>query len=78
MNSNYAKRYASKSIIKRKVFYSIVAGDYESNPRNFRDKDCKKNSSLFTKNSLSSNESIRKFRPLLKLYDRADIINDIA
>ena len=58
MNSNYAKRYASKSIIKRKVFYSIVTGDYESNPRNFRDKDCKKNSSLFTKNSLSSNKSI--------------------
>ena len=25
-----------------------------------------------------SNEDIRKFKPLIKLYDRADIINDIA
>jgi ATP-dependent DNA helicase RecG len=24
------------------------------------------------------NEDIRKFKPLIKLYDRADIINDIA
>ena len=24
------------------------------------------------------NESIAKFKPLIKLYDRADIINDIA
>ena len=26
----------------------------------------------------SSNENISKFKPLIKLYDRADIINDIA
>ena len=26
----------------------------------------------------NSNENIEKFKPLLKLYDRADIINDIA
>ena len=25
-----------------------------------------------------SNEDIRRFRPLIKLYDRADIINDIV
>ena len=25
-----------------------------------------------------ANEDIRKFKPLIKLYDRADIINDIA
>ena len=25
-----------------------------------------------------SNEDISKFKPLIKLYDRADIINDIA
>ena len=24
------------------------------------------------------NEDIRRFKPLIKLYDRADIINDIA
>ena len=26
----------------------------------------------------NSNEDISKFKPLVKLYDRADIINDIA
>ena len=26
----------------------------------------------------NSNEDISKFKPLIKLYDRADIINDIA
>ena len=26
----------------------------------------------------NENEDIRKFKPLIKLYDRADIINDIA
>ena len=26
----------------------------------------------------TSNEDLSKFRPLIKLYDRADIINDIA
>ena len=25
-----------------------------------------------------NNEDIKKFKPLIKLYDRADIINDIA
>ena len=58
MNHNYTKYYSYNGIIKRKVFYSIVAGDYESNPRNFRDEDCKKNSRFFTKDSLSSNKSI--------------------
>ena len=26
----------------------------------------------------TSNENISRFKPLIKLYDRADIINDIA
>ena len=26
----------------------------------------------------NENEDIRKYKPLIKLYDRADIINDIA
>jgi len=25
-----------------------------------------------------SNEDLKRFKPLIKLYDRADIINDIA
>ena len=25
-----------------------------------------------------NNEDIKKFKPLIKLYDRADVINDIA
>ena len=43
-----------------------------------------KNSDLFMlaeqemKRIENSNEDISKFKPLVKLYDRADIINDIA
>ena len=33
---------------------------------------------LVPSNSENENEDISKFKPLIKLYDRADIINDIA
>ncbi len=55
---NNTEYYSSSSIIKRKVFYSIITSNYESNPRNFRDKNCKNNSSFFSKNSLNFNKSI--------------------
>ena len=52
--------------------------------KNFKLADPVHNSDLFLlaekeiRRIEEQNEDIRKFKPLIKLYDRADIINDIA
>ena len=64
--------------------YGDVLGFKQSGIKNFKLADPVHNSDLFllAENEMrrieKSNEDIRKFKPLIKLYDRADIINDIA
>ena len=56
----------------------------QSGIKNFKLADPVHNSDLFLlaekeiRRIEQQNEDIRKFKPLIKLYDRADIINDIA
>jgi len=64
--------------------FGDVLGFKQSGIKNFRLADPVHNSDLFllAENEIrrieKSNEEISKFRTLIKLYDRADIINDIA
>ena len=64
--------------------FGDILGFKQSGIKNFKLADPIHNSELFTlaekemKRIENSNESINKFKPLIKLYDRADIINDIA
>ncbi len=64
--------------------FGDVLGFKQSGIKNFKLADPVHNSDLFLlaekemKRIENSNESIAKFKPLIKLYDRADIINDIA
>jgi len=64
--------------------YGDVLGFKQSGIKNFKLADPIHNSDLFLlaekemKRIENSNEDISKFKPLIKLYDRADIINDIA
>ena len=64
--------------------YGDLLGFKQSGIKNFRLADPIQNKDLFLlaekeiKRIEKSNEDIRKFKPLIKLYDRADIINDIA
>ena len=59
-------------------------GFKQSGIKNFKLADPVQNSDLFLlaekeiKRIELNNEDIKKFKPLIKLYDRADIINDIA
>ena len=61
-----------------------ILGFKQSGLKNFKLADPIQNSDLFLlaekemKRIEKSNEDISKFKPLIKLYDRADIINDIA
>ena len=56
----------------------------QSGVKNFKLADPIHNSDLFIlaekeiRRIENSNENLKKFKPLIKLYDRADIINDIA
>ena len=64
--------------------FGDILGFKQSGVKNFKLADPIQNSDLFLlaekemRRIEKSNEDIGKFKPLIKLYDRADIINDIA
>ena len=64
--------------------YGDILGFKQSGVKNFKLADPIQNSDLFElaekeiKRIELENENLSKFKPLIKLYDRADIINDIA
>ena len=64
--------------------FGDILGFKQSGIKNFKLADPIHNQNLFLlaekemKRIEKSNEDLRKFKPLIKLYDRADIINDIA
>ena len=64
--------------------FGDILGFKQSGIKNFKLADPIQNADLFLlaekemRRIENSGEDIRKFRPLIKLYDRADIINDIA
>ena len=64
--------------------FGDILGFKQSGIKNFKLADPVHNNDLFLlaekemKRIEKSNENIGKFKPLIKLYDRADIINDIA
>jgi ATP-dependent DNA helicase RecG len=64
--------------------FGDILGFKQSGIKNFRLADPIHNYNLFVmaekeiKRIENCNEDISKFKPLIKLYDRADIINDIA
>ncbi|MDC0167112.1 ATP-dependent DNA helicase RecG [Candidatus Pelagibacter sp.] len=75
--------FISEEDMKIRGFGDLL-GFKQSGIKNFKLADPIHNSDLFLlaekeiKRIESSNEDISKFKPLIKLYDRADIINDIA
>ena len=75
--------FISEEDMKLRGFGDIL-GFKQSGIKNFKLADPVQNSDLFMlaekemKRIENSNEDISKFKPLIKLYDRADIINDIA
>ncbi len=64
--------------------FGDILGFKQSGIKNFKLADPIHNSDLFLlaekeiRRIENSNEDIKKFKPLIKLYDRADVINDIA
>ena len=64
--------------------FGDLLGFKQSGIKNFKLADPIHNKDLFLlaekeiKRIEKSNEDIKRFKPLIKLYDRADIINDIA
>ena len=75
--------YISEEDMKIRGFGDIL-GFKQSGIKNFKLADPIHNSDLFLlaekeiKRIEINNTNISKFKPLIKLYDRADIINDIA
>jgi ATP-dependent DNA helicase RecG len=75
--------YISEKDMKIRGFGDIL-GFKQSGIKNFKLADPVHNSDLFLlaekeiKRIEKTNEDISKYKPLIKLYDRADIINDIA
>ena len=75
--------YISEEDMKIRGFGDIL-GFKQSGIKNFKLADPIHNSDLFLlaekeiRRIEMDNENISKFKPLIKLYDRADIINDIA
>ena len=75
--------YISEEDMKIRGFGDIL-GFKQSGLKNFRLADPIHNNDLFLlaekeiKRIEKSNDDISKFKTLIKLYDRADIINDIA
>jgi ATP-dependent DNA helicase RecG len=75
--------YISEEDMKIRGFGDIL-GFKQSGIKNFKLADPIHNSDLFIlaekeiRRIEMNNENISKFKPLIKLYDRADIINDIA
>jgi ATP-dependent DNA helicase RecG len=64
--------------------FGDILGFKQSGIKNFKLADPIHNQDLFLlaekeiKKIETTNQNISKFKPLIKLYDRADIINDIA
>ena len=64
--------------------FGDILGFKQSGIKNFKLADPVQNKDLFVlaekemRRIENSGEDIRKFKSLIKLYDRADIINDIA
>ena len=81
-NSNDGFEISEKDM-KLRGFGDIL-GFKQSGVKNFRLADPIHNHNLFIlaekeiKRIENEKEDISKFKPLIKLYDRADIINDIA
>ena len=75
--------FISEEDMKLRGFGDIL-GFKQSGNKNFKLADPIHHNDLFLlaekemRRIENSNEDIRKFKPLIKLYDRADIINDIA
>ena len=75
--------YISEEDMKIRGFGDIL-GFKQSGIKNFKLADPIHNSDLFLlaekeiRRIESDNSDISKYKPLIKLYDRADIINDIA
>ena len=75
--------YISEEDMKIRGFGDIL-GFKQSGIKNFKLADPVHNSDLFLlaekeiRRIEKANENINRFKPLIKLYDRADIINDIA
>ena len=75
--------YISEEDMKIRGFGDIL-GFKQSGIKNFKLADPVHNNDLFLlaekeiRRIEKANENINKFKPLIKLYDRADIINDIA
>jgi len=75
--------YISEEDMKIRGFGDIL-GFKQSGIKNFKLADPIHNSNLFLlaekeiRRIEIDNDDISKFKPLIKLYDRADIINDIA
>ena len=75
--------YISEEDMKIRGFGDIL-GFKQSGIKNFKLADPVHNSDLFLlaereiRRIEMNNDNISKFKPLIKLYDRADIINDIA
>ena len=75
--------YISEEDMKIRGFGDIL-GFKQSGIKNFKLADPVHNSDLFLlaekeiKRIENENEDISRFKPLIKLYDRADIINEIA
>ena len=75
--------FISEEDMKIRGFGDIL-GFKQSGVKNFRLADPIHNSDLFIlaekeiRRIENSKEDLKKFRSLIKLYDRADIINDIA
>ncbi len=75
--------YISEEDMKIRGFGDIL-GFKQSGIKNFRLADPIQNKDLFIlaekeiKRLEQTNEDIKKYKPLVKLYDRADIINDLA
>jgi ATP-dependent DNA helicase RecG len=75
--------YISEEDMKIRGFGDIL-GFKQSGIKNFKLADPIHNSDLFLlaekeiRRIEIDNDDISKFKPLIKLYDRADIINDIA
>ena len=75
--------YISEEDMRIRGFGDIL-GFKQSGIKNFKLADPVHNSDLFLlaekeiKRIENENEDISRFKPLIKLYDRADIINDIA
>jgi ATP-dependent DNA helicase RecG len=75
--------YISEEDMKIRGFGDIL-GFKQSGNKNFKLADPIHNSDLFLlaekeiRRIEMDNDNISKFKPLIKLYDKADIINDIA